>query len=154
MVELIRRFIFATSSQSALESSLRQLPSGNGDSLTLPLPLAPAKWSALVFARTVPSSRLFAEIMLDPSARLLFHGLAGLDRETRSWIEGQDDLLRRLYRNPSALKSFALFAPAVQVSRGRIELPGRDAGGAALVRDPEREAGGSGEIYRPAVRGS
>ncbi len=123
MVELIRRFLFATTSQAALESSLRKLPAGNGDSVTVPLPLAPAKWSA-VFERTIPPSRLFAEILLDPSARLLFHGLAGLDRDTRTWIEGEDDLLRRLYRNPDALKSFALFAPALQVSAGRVELPG------------------------------
>ncbi len=154
MVELIRRFLFATTSQAALESSLRKLPAGNGDSLTVPLPLAPAKWSAVVFERTIPPSRLFAEILLDPSARLLFHGLAGLDRDTRTWIEGEDDLLRRLYRNPDALKSFALFAPAAAGLRRTRRATRRIAGGAALVRDPERQARSAGSIWQPAVRGS
>jgi hypothetical protein len=133
MVELVRRFLFATTSQAALEASLRSLPAGAGDSLVLPLPLAPAQWSSIVFDRTVPASRLFAEILLNPSARLLFHGLAGLDPDTLRWIEGQDDLLRRLYRNHDALKSFALFAPSVRISNGRLDIPG---GAAAQQRWP------------------
>lgn len=130
MVELIRRFMFATTAQAPLEASIRAVPHAAGDSLVLPMPLAPAAWSSLVFERTIPAPRLFAEILLDPSARLLFHGLAGLDRDTLVWIQGQDDLLRRLYRNADALKSFAMFAPAIRIANGAIELPG-----GALARD-------------------
>jgi hypothetical protein len=124
MVELIRRFLFATTSQANLEAALRKIPATAADKVTLPLPLSPAKWSSLVFERTVPPARLFAEILLNPSARLLFHGLAGLDQPTRSWFEGQDDVIRRVYRDPDALKSFALFAPSLQIADGRLVLAG------------------------------
>src|SRR5918993_31126 len=53
MVELTRRFLFATTSQAALEFSLRNLPAPGGNMLTVPLPLAPEKWAALVFGETI-----------------------------------------------------------------------------------------------------
>lgn len=124
MVELIRRLHFSTTAQTDLETALRKVPSSGDDSLTLPLPLAPAVWSRVIFETTIPPSRLFAEILSDPPARLLFHGLAGLDATTRTWFAGEPELLRRLYRNTDAVKSFALFAPAIRVAAGRVDVPG------------------------------
>ena len=124
MIDLIRRLHFSTTAQTALEAALHQLPAPSGQAITVPMPLASTTWSTTIFERPVPASRLFAEILNDPAARLLFHGLAGMDAVTRTWIGSQPDLLRQLYRDPEAIRSFALFAPAVRVNRGRIVVPG------------------------------
>ncbi len=123
MVELIRRLHFSTTQQTELETALRRIPVSGSVALTLPSPLPAEVWSQLLFEGTVPASRLFAAILNDTPARLLFHGLAGMDAPTRHWIAREPELLRRLYRNPDANKSFALFAPAVRLAAGRIDIP-------------------------------
>ena len=123
LTELIRRLHFSTATQTDLEAAIRKLPVSGGDVVTLPSPLPPAVWSQIL-GSAAPPPRLFAAILADPQARLLFHGLSGLDRPTRDWFERQPELLRRLYRNPDAVKSFALFAPAIRVVAGRVEVPG------------------------------
>ena len=128
MVELIRRLHFATSQQTDLITALRNVPVSGRDGVTLPSPLPVSAWSQLLFGKPILPSRLFGAILNDPSARLLFHGLAGLDAETRHWFERQPDLLRRLYRNADGLKSFALFAPSLRVAADRIDVPGEAAG--------------------------
>jgi hypothetical protein len=92
--------------------------------ISLPLPLSPETWSKVVFERDVPKRRLFVEILNDPAARLLYHGLVGLDAETRRWIGGQPQLLKRLYGDQEAIRSFALFGPALKISGGRVVVPG------------------------------
>jgi hypothetical protein len=92
-------------------------------SVTVPLPLSPRTWTA-IFERDIPARRLFAEIVTDPNARLLYHGLAGLDEETRRWMAGQPDLLKRIYRDGEAVRSFSLFAPALRISGGKVVPPG------------------------------
>jgi len=92
--------------------------------ITAPLPLSPQTWSTVVFEREVPRQRLFIEILNDPSARLLYHGLVGLDAETRRWMGNQPQLLRRMYRDQEAIRSFALFGPALKIAAGRVVVPG------------------------------
>ncbi len=151
MVELVRRLHFAVSPPTALDAAVRSLarvhepPPPDARGLVLPSPLPAETWSRAIFERRVPPGQLFAEILADPAARLLFHGLAGLDAGTRRWIGAQPDLLRRLYRNDDAVRAFALFAPAVRVEGGRVVVPGGDGAAAqwAAVVDATAERAAS-----------
>lgn len=110
--------------------------------IELPLPLSPQTWAKTIFERDVVPRRLFIEILGDPSARLLFHGLAGMDAATRRWIAGQPDLLRRIYRDAEAVRAFSLFATAIRIADGRVVVPGGPVGArrwsAVLDADPAR----------------
>lgn len=90
----------------------------------LPLPLSPQTWAKVVFERDIPARRLFVEIVSDPSARLLYHGLAGMDAATRRWMAAQPDLLRRIYRDREAVRAFSLFGPAIRVGGGKVVVAG------------------------------
>lgn len=90
----------------------------------VPLPLSSQTWSKVIFEREIPARQLFVEIMKDPSARLLYHGLAGLDAGTRRWMATQPDLLRRIFKDQEAVRAFSLFGPAIRVSGGRVVVPG------------------------------
>ena len=134
-VELVRRLHFAFTPPTTLESAVRTLKDAAreggesrsvGSDVVLPSPLAPTTWNAAIFRRDVPATRLVLEILADAPARLLWHGLAGLDAETRRWFGGQPDLLRRLYDQDTAVRAFALFAPALRVVEGRVVVPGGD----------------------------
>lgn len=98
--------------------------------LELPLPLSPRAWTARILERSVPPSELFAAILSDSRARLLYHGLVGIDADTRRWISNQRALLKHLYRDEESVRSFALFGPAIHVAGGRVVVPG----GPAAVR--------------------
>jgi hypothetical protein len=128
MVELVRRLHFSTTPQTDLETALRHLPVSARDVVTLPSPLPAPVWSHVLSEKSILPARLFEAILNDTSARLLFHGLAAMDGQTRRWFERQPDLLRRLHRNPDAIKSFALFAPSVRVASDRVEVPGAATG--------------------------
>ena len=111
-------------------ADLRQRMS-NGEGLTLdvpavtiPLPLSPQTWGRVVFERDVPARELFVAIVREPAARMLYHGLIGLDADTRRWLGTQDELLRHFYRNPEAVSAFALFGPALHIAAGRVVVPG------------------------------
>jgi hypothetical protein len=92
--------------------------------LELPLPLSRDTWNRTIFEREVAPDELFAEILTDPGARLLYHGLAGLDAETRRWIATQKDLLHRLYQDEQAARTFAVFGAAVRIAGGKVVVPG------------------------------
>lgn len=114
--------IDAADLQSALNAGNAmsvQIPSTH-----LPLPLSPQLWSKVVFERPVSVRLLFTEILSDPSARLLFHGLAGMDAPTRRWIATQPDLIRRIYRDSDAVRSFSLFGPSIRIANGKVIVPG------------------------------
>ena len=55
---------------------------------------------------------------------MLYHGLAGLDRETRQWFHTQPELLRWLYQEQDAVRSFSMFAPALRIVQGSVHVPG------------------------------
>lgn len=92
--------------------------------LELPLPLSPRAWTARILQRDVPASELFTTILSDRRARLLYHGLVGLDANTRRWFSNQRELLKHLYRDEESVRSFALFGPAIKVVGGRLVVPG------------------------------
>lgn len=110
-------------------------------SVSLPLPLSPHTWSR-VLDREVAAAQLFAAILTQPSARLLHHGLAALDSETRRWLGSQPDLLKQIYGSAEAVSAFALFAPAIRIREGTIEVPGFSIGArrwsAVLDAEPSR----------------
>ncbi len=127
MIDLIRRLHFSSTGSAALVSSLRELslrpPEAATATVALPSPLPSRLWSE-VLARDIAPRRLFIEILNDERARLLYHGLAGLDRETRQWFHTQPELLRWLYQEQDAVRSFSMFAPALRVVQGRVDVPG------------------------------
>jgi len=92
--------------------------------LELPLPLSPRAWSARILQRDVPASALFSTILSDTRARLLYHGLVGLDASTRRWISNQRELLKHLYRDDESVRSFALFGPSIKILNGKVVVPG------------------------------
>ncbi len=127
MIDLIRRLHFSSTGSAALVSSLRELslrpPEAATATVALPSPLPSRLWSE-VLARDIAPRRLFIEILNDERARLLYHGLAGLDRETRQWFHTQPELLRWLYQEQDAVRSFSMFAPALRVVQGRVDVHG------------------------------
>jgi len=133
MIELIRRLHFSTSAPVTLETAIRAIPTGHSRQpaasdeppvpVVLPSPIAHAAWER-VMGRALPPETLMRAILSDVPARLLFHGLAGLDGETRLWLAQETGLLRSIYRDLDAVKSFAMFAPAIEVSRGRVVIAG------------------------------
>ena len=127
MIDLIRRLHFPANAQSGLEASLRQLslrlPDLSTATVALPSPLTPRLWSE-VLARDISPQRLFIEILRDEHARLLYHGLAGLDRDTRQWFQTQPALLRWLYQQQDAVRAFSMFAPALHIVQGSVQIPG------------------------------
>lgn len=145
MIEIVRRLHFSTQKQDALESAIRRIPLTGAETITLPLPMASSTWEKAIFQKTVPPSRLFSEILNDRAARLLYHGLAGLDESTRTWIEQQPALLRALYRDQDAVQSFALFAPALHIESAAVVVTGGDVAAqkwssvlGAPLTDPQR----------------
>lgn len=124
MIELIRRLHFSTSRPNDLETELRRIPSSGSGGVTLPLPMAPEFWQTVILQRSLPASALFGAILNDRGARLLYHAIAGMDAGTRAWLQKNPELLRSIYRNATALQSFALFAPALRVANGRVEVAG------------------------------
>ena len=105
MITLIRRLHFSTQAQTSLEAALKRVPAGGSETITLPLPMSPETWQRVIFQRQIPPPQLFSAILNDRSARLLFHGLAGLDAPTRAWIEQQPSVLQSLYRNQHAVQA-------------------------------------------------
>jgi hypothetical protein len=110
-------------------------------SVNVPLPLSPQTWSR-IFGREAPATSLFASILVEPSARLLYHGLAGMDAETRRWFGAQPDLLKQIYGSAEAVSAFALFAPAIRIRNAALEVPGSSIGArrwsAVLDTEPSR----------------
>jgi len=126
MIDLIRRLHFSTGPQVEFENALNALRVNvpAGESLSIPSPLPPAAWWGLIAHRRAPAGHLFLEILADPNARLLFHGLSAVDPATRRWIADRPDTLQRLYRNDSAVRAFAMFAPAFRVESGTVQVAG------------------------------
>ncbi|MGH9200207.1 MAG: hypothetical protein ACRD2A_03105, partial [Vicinamibacterales bacterium] len=92
--------------------------------IELPLPLSPRAWTSRILGRTVLPSELFTAILSDRRARLLYHGLVGMDANTRRWISNQRELLKHLYRDEDSVRSFSLFGAAIKVADGRMVVPG------------------------------
>ena len=89
---------------------------------TEPLPLAfgPAIWTQVVFEHEIPLRGLFAEMLRDPRALLLWHGGLALDDSTRRFLEASPDLIRTLHREAAPL--FSAYAPAIVVRNARVQV--------------------------------
>jgi hypothetical protein len=88
----------------------------------LPLALAPATWTRVVFEREIPARALFAELFRDPNALLLWQGAMALDASTRRFLESSPELVRTLHREAAPL--FAAYGAQVAVRAGRVQVAG------------------------------
>ena len=107
-----------------LRADLQQLRAeheGAGD--RVPLPLDPSIWRDTILERQPPDDLLVAEILSDPRASLLYHGLSALDDETLGWLGPDRETLRQLRSHAGA---FAAFGRSVRVRSGRVAVPGGD----------------------------
>jgi hypothetical protein len=90
----------------------------------LPLAFTTATWTQVVFERDIPARGLFAELLRDPNALLLWHGALALDPSTRRFLEASPELLRVLHREAAPL--FSAYSANLAVRNGRIQLAGGD----------------------------
>ena len=89
---------------------------------SVPLALTPATWSQVVFERDVPQRALFAELLRDPNAMLLWQGAMALDASTRRFLEASPELLRSIHREAAPL--FAAYSANVAVRGARVQVAG------------------------------
>ncbi len=94
---------------------------GAAGSLTLPLPLGPDAWAALL-QRPLDARQLVLEILGSRRASLLYFGLAALDEETLRFLDAHRDLLTRIYEQHAT--AFAAFGRSLAIAEGEIVLPG------------------------------
>ena len=113
-------------------SLLKRLNAGESVLMTtsvtaLPLPLSPDVWSSVVFERNVPEKTLFATIVRDRRASLLYYGLQSMTPNTLAYVARNPDLLRSFYRDVAG--PFAAFGGSFQIDEeGRVVLPDGDDG--------------------------
>jgi hypothetical protein len=88
----------------------------------VPMPLTAAVWSQAVFRRTIASNELFVEVMSDPAAALVAHGLAGLDDETLGFLADHPALVTWLYEQGAPV--FATLTSHLHIRDGRVVPPG------------------------------
>ncbi|MGD9904695.1 MAG: hypothetical protein AB7U83_14625 [Vicinamibacterales bacterium] len=91
-------------------------------SVDLPLPLSASTWARVVFERDLPPRELFAELLRDSNALLLWRGALALDAPTRRVLDASPDLVRTLHRDAAAL--FAAFGASYAVRGGRVQVAG------------------------------
>jgi hypothetical protein len=93
-------------------------------SFSVPLPLAPNVWTQEIFKRSIEPEWLFAAILADKRASLLYHGLLSLDAETLQYVAEHPSLLRRIAA--SRTDAFAMYGRSLHVRAGRITVPGAE----------------------------
>jgi len=79
-------------------------------------------WPRIAFSGESLPHGLFAAIAGDRRASLLYHGLAALDDETRTYFRERPELLARVTRQSAG--AFGAFARSLHVRAGRVALPG------------------------------
>ena len=108
----------------------------------LPLALMPSTWAKVVFEREVPARALFAELVRDPNALLLWHGALALDPSTRRFFEAAPELIpHRLPRGGAAV---------LGLQRPRRGARGARAGGRRRAR--AGAVGGAGRCVAGVAR--
>lgn len=88
----------------------------------IPALLPHAVWEQAVFGRKVGADDLAARILGDRRAALLYYGLFSLDDETLAFFVDRMSLVRTICQRDAG--PFAVFAEAVAVHDGRVQLPG------------------------------
>ncbi len=86
------------------------------------VPLDADVWSAAIFKRPIPLTRLLTAIVVDRRAALLAAGLAGMDDETLAYLSGAPALLSDLYERGAA--TVAAFGASLRIHDGRVVTPG------------------------------
>ena len=101
------------------ESVQIQVPSES-----VPVPLTPKLWSAVVFQRQVAPRDLVAAILSDRNAALLCRGLASLDDQTIEFMEAHPAMVTRVYEHDAAV--FGVFGDSLRIRNGAVVPPGGD----------------------------
>jgi hypothetical protein len=99
------------------ESVQIQVPSES-----VPVPLTPKLWSAVVFQHDVAPRDLVAAILSDRNAALLCRGLASLDDQTIEFLEAHPAMLTRLYEHDATV--FGAFGDSLRIRSGAVVPPG------------------------------
>jgi hypothetical protein len=120
------RVLYSNSERSQLAlDALRRAPAAVGTarmSEPVPVPLAPAVWTAAIFRRPIASTDLVAAILTDRRAALLSFGLAGLDDATLDYFQTHSPILTLLYERSAP--AFAAFGGSLRIADGRVLAPG------------------------------
>lgn len=95
---------------------------------TVPAFLPLETWATLLQTPARPASPLFTAILANRTTALLYHGAAGLDPTTRSFLLAQPELLRRV-ADEDLVGVFATFGRSLHLREGSVVVPG----GAAAV---------------------
>jgi hypothetical protein len=88
----------------------------------VPVPLNASVWSHAVFGKAVSPQTLFAEILSNPNAALIAHGLSALDDETLTFFQNHPTLVTTLYQRHAIV--FASFPSHLRIRNGRVVTPG------------------------------
>lgn len=99
------------------ESVQIQVPSES-----VPVPLTPKLWSAVVFQHDVAPRDLVAAILSDRNAALLCRGLASLDDQTIEFLEAHPAMVTRLYEHDATV--FGAFGDSLRIRNGAVVPPG------------------------------
>jgi len=104
-----------------VEAAAPSSDAGAGD--VVPSFIPPEAWAALLDAVFPGPSSVFARILGNRRASLLYHGLASLDRPTREYFLQHPDLLRQAAEE-DRVGAFATFGRSLRVRGGTVEVPG------------------------------
>ena len=110
-----------------VEAAGRRLNAGETVTLeptvvALPSPLPLDVWGRAIFEKALPPRSVFGAIIRDRRAALVFHGLASMNAETRTFVAAHPELLRHFYTDTAG--PVAAFGDALRLERGEIVLPG------------------------------
>lgn len=89
---------------------------------TIPLPLAPALWSDVVFDRPLKDDEIAFAILEDRQASFLYYGLSALDDETLKALASDRKTLELIYQQHAS--AFAAFGRSLHVRNGEVQVPG------------------------------
>jgi hypothetical protein len=100
-------------------------------SFAVPLPLGAQFWISVVFRGRGEPENVFASIVADQSASLLYYGLLSLHPATIEYFAKNPELVSSIYR--TAPVQFANVARSIRVRDGRVDTPWADELGAAWL---------------------
>lgn len=89
---------------------------------SFPLPLGVELWRDEIFRSQLDRGELFARIITERDAAMLYYGLRSLDEATLGYLADHPAVVRRIYEQHSG--QFALFGRSILVSNNEIQVPG------------------------------
>jgi hypothetical protein len=104
-------------------SALGAISSTASDVITVPAPLDPAAWRALLPPVKPPATdNLFVRLVTDRDALLVAAGLTATDDSVRAFVARDRDTLRFIHQHGAG--AFALVARRLRIDDDRVEVPG------------------------------